>query len=158
VSSQWIYKIKHATNGSIKKFKERFVMRGFSQKEGVKYKDKFSLVARYDFIRVAISIILVMRWRIHQMEVKTNFLNETIEEEVYIEKYQGFEVHGRESDVCRINKSLYGLKHVPSSCIPRLTYTCRVWALPRVRQILIYTSYLLGEIHSSWFMICFSQV
>jgi hypothetical protein len=43
-----------------------------------------------------------MRWRIHQMDVKTTFLNEIIEEEVYIEKPQGFEVHERESHVCRL--------------------------------------------------------
>jgi hypothetical protein len=47
------------------------------------------------------------------MDVKTTFLNEIIEEEVYIEKHQGFEVHGRDSHVCRIKKSLYRLKHAP---------------------------------------------
>jgi hypothetical protein len=47
-----------------------------------------------------------MRWRIHQMDVKMAFLNENIEEEVYIEQPQGFEVHGRESHVCRLTKAL----------------------------------------------------
>jgi hypothetical protein len=56
-----------------------------------------------------------MRWRIHQMDVKTTFLNGIIEEEVYIEKPQVFEVHGRESHVCRLNKSLYELKQEPKA-------------------------------------------
>jgi hypothetical protein len=98
----------------------RFVVRGFSQKEGVDYEETFSPVTRYASIRVVISIASVMRWRIHQMDVKTNFLNGIIEEEVYIEKPQGFEVHGRESHVCRLKKSLYGLKHAPRAWYSRI--------------------------------------
>jgi hypothetical protein len=56
-----------------------------------------------------------MKWKIHQMDVKTKFLNGVIEEEVYIEKPQGFEVHGRKSHVCRLNKNLYGLKQAPQA-------------------------------------------
>eukprot|EP00253_Pinus_taeda_P028781 PITA_28781 len=51
-----------------------------------------------------------MDWKIHQMDVKTTFLNGFIQEEVYIEQPQGFEVHGKESHVCRLKKALYGLK------------------------------------------------
>jgi hypothetical protein len=51
-----------------------------------------------------------MGWRIHQMDVKTTFLNGVIEEEVYIEQPQGFEVHGREFHVCTLKKALYELK------------------------------------------------
>jgi hypothetical protein len=86
VTSKWIYKIKHAVDGSIEKYKARFVARGFSQKEGVDYVETFSLVARYTSIRDVISLASVMGWRIYQMDVKTTFLNGVIEEEVYIEK------------------------------------------------------------------------
>lgn len=58
-----------------------------------------------------------MGWNLHQMDVKTNFFNGVIEEEVYIEQPQGFEVHGIESNVCRLNKSLYGLKKTPRACV-----------------------------------------
>jgi hypothetical protein len=54
-----------------------------------------------------------MRWRIDYMDVKTTFLNRIIEEEVYIEKPQGFEVHGGEFHVCRLKKSVYKLKQAP---------------------------------------------
>jgi hypothetical protein len=84
----------------------------------VDYKETFSLVARYASIRAVISIALIMRWRIHQMDVKTTFLNVIIEE-VYIEQPQGFEVHGRESHVCRLKKALYELKQAP-----RPWYSC----------------------------------
>jgi hypothetical protein len=81
VSSRWLYKIKHVADGSIEKFKVRFVVRGFSQKEGVDYEETFSPVTRYASIQFVISIASVMRWRIHQMDVKTTFLNGIIEEE-----------------------------------------------------------------------------
>jgi hypothetical protein len=119
VSSRWLHKIKHC-RWYIEKFKARFVARGFSQKEGVEYEETFSLVARYASILAVISIASVMRWGIHWMDVKTSFLNRIIEEEVYIDKYQGFEVHGRESHVCRLMKTLYGLKHAPREWYSRI--------------------------------------
>jgi hypothetical protein len=120
VSSKWIYKIKHAADGSVEKYKARFVARGFSQIEGVDYEETFAPVARYTSIRAVISIAAEMGWRIHQMDVKTTFLNGIIEEEVYIEQPQGFEVHGRESHVCRLKKALYGLKQAPRAWYSRI--------------------------------------
>jgi hypothetical protein len=61
-----------------------------------------------------------MGWRIHQMDVKTAFLNGIIEEEVYIGQPQGFEVHGRESHVCRLKKALYGFKQAPKAWYLRI--------------------------------------
>jgi hypothetical protein len=110
VSSKWIFKMKHAADGSIEKYKARFVARGFSQKEGIDYEETFALVARYTSIRVVLSIATVMKWKVHQMDVKTTFLNGVIEEEVYVEQPQGFETHDRETHVCRLKKALYGLK------------------------------------------------
>jgi hypothetical protein len=82
--------------------------------------ETFATVSRYDSIRVVIYISLVMRWRIHQMDVKMTFLNGIIEEEVYIERPWGFEVHGRESHVCRLKKSLYGHKQAPRAWYSRI--------------------------------------
>ena len=61
-----------------------------------------------------------MGWKIHQMDVKTAFLNGFIQEEVYIEQPQGFEVHGKESHVCRLKKALYGLKQAPIAWYSRI--------------------------------------
>jgi hypothetical protein len=120
VSSKWIYKIKHAADGSIDKHKARFVARGFSQKEGVDYEETFTPVAQYTSIRTIISIATQMGWRIHQMDVKTAFLNGNIEEEVYLEQPRGFEVHNRASHVCLLKKALYGLKQAPRAWYSRI--------------------------------------
>jgi hypothetical protein len=106
VSSKWLFKIKHVVDGSIEKYKERFVAHGFSQKEGIDYEDTFSIVARYTSIRTIIALPAKMKWKLHQMDMKSSFLNGVIEEEVHIEQPQGFEVEDRKSHVCRLKKSL----------------------------------------------------
>ena len=110
VTSRWLYKIKHVVDGSIEKYKARFVARGFTQKEGIDYDETFALVARYTTIKTIISLAAVFRWKLHQMDVKTAFLNGEIEEEVYIEQPEGFATHGKKTHACKLKKSLYGLK------------------------------------------------
>ena len=87
-----------------------FVAKGYAQKEGIDYEETFTLVARYTSIRSIISLVAQMGWQIHQMDVKTTFLNKVIEEEVYIEQLEGFETHERCTHACRLKKALYGLK------------------------------------------------
>ena len=75
VTSKWIFKIKHTTNGSVEEYKARFVARGFSQREGVDYDETFALVARFTSIRTIIALASAMRWRLYQKDVKTAYLN-----------------------------------------------------------------------------------
>ena len=93
MNSKWIYKIKHALDGSIEKYKARFVAPGFSQKEGIYYEETFAPVARCTSIRSVLALVVLMKWKTHQMDVKTAFLNGVVEEEVYVEQPLGFETH-----------------------------------------------------------------
>jgi hypothetical protein len=120
VISRWLYKLKHVVDGSIEKYKARFMAWGFSQVEGVDYEETFVPAARYTSIRAVISVAANMVWKIHQMDVKTAFLNGLIEEEVYIQQPLGFEVHGRELHVCRLKKALYGPKQAPRAWYLRI--------------------------------------
>jgi hypothetical protein len=120
LTSRWLYKLKHVADGIIEKYKALFVAQGFSQVEGVDYDETFALVSRYTSIKAVISIATEMGWKIHQMDVKTTFMNGLIEEEVYIENPLGFEVHGRESHVCRLKKALYGMKQSPITWYSRI--------------------------------------
>ena len=94
--SIWIYKIQDAIDGIIERYKERFVARGFSHKEGIDYEDTFAPVARYTSIR---SICASMRWEIHQLDIKTVFLNGVVKEEVYVEQPLGVETHDMHTHV-----------------------------------------------------------
>jgi hypothetical protein len=120
VSSKWLFKIKHVVDGSIEKYKARFVTHGFFQKEGIDYEETFAPMARYTSIRTIIALAAKMKWKLHQMDVKTAFLNGVIEEEVYIEQPHGFEVEDRKSHVCRLKKALYGLKQAPRAWYGRI--------------------------------------
>lgn len=86
VGSRWIYKVKYVADGSVEKYKAKFVAKGYAQKEGIDYEETFAPVARYTSIRTMISLATQMGCKIHQMDVKTTFLNGVIEEEVYIEQ------------------------------------------------------------------------
>ena len=70
-------------------------------------------VARYTSIRAIMALASMMKWDLHQMDVKKAFLNGVIEQEVYIEHPQGFEVEDRNTHICKLKKALYGLKQAP---------------------------------------------
>ena len=76
--------------------------------------------ARYTSIRTIMAPASMMKWVLHQMDVKTTFLNGMIEEEVYIEQPQGFEVEDRRTHVCKLKKALYGLKQAPRAWYERI--------------------------------------
>ena len=80
VSLKSIYKIKYDANGRFQKYKAIFVARGFSQKEGINYEETFSPVTRYTSIRTIMELASMMKWDLHQIDVKTTFLNGVIEE------------------------------------------------------------------------------
>ena len=84
--------------------------RGFSQKEGIDFEETFAPVARYTLVRTVIAIAVAKGWKIHQMDVKSAFLNGKNEEEVYLEQPEAFVTHDVAYYVCKLKKALYGLK------------------------------------------------
>ena len=107
--------MKHVADESVEKYKARFVAKGFSQNEGIDYEETLAPVARYSSIRTIISLATEMGWRVHQMDIKTAFFNGMIQEEVFIEQPEAFDVENRETHVCRLQRALYGLKQTPQA-------------------------------------------
>jgi hypothetical protein len=120
VTSKWVYKIKHTVDGSINKYKARFVDKGLDQKEEKYYDETFAPISIYNSIRAIMSLVSSMGWSLHQMDVNTTFLNGAIEEEVHFEQPQGFEVHPIDTHVCRLKKDHYGLKQAPRAWYARI--------------------------------------
>lgn len=101
------------TNGTIDKYKARLVIKGYKQKEGLDYFDTFSPVSRITSIRMILTIAILRNLEVHEMDVKTAFLNGDLDEEIYMIQYEGCVAPGQEKKVCKLVKSLYGLKQAP---------------------------------------------
>ncbi|GJZ50608.1 zinc finger, CCHC-type containing protein [Tanacetum coccineum] len=110
---KWIFKRKMKVDGTIDKFKARSVIQGFRQKEGIDYFDTYAPVARITTIKLLLALAAIHNLLIHQMDVKTTFLNGDLEEQVYMKQPEGFVIPGNEHKVCKLVKSLYGLKQAP---------------------------------------------
>ena len=93
VTSKWIYKIKHAADGSTENYKAHFVACGFSWKEVIDHDEISAPVARYMTILLILALATSQGWNLHQMDVKTTFLHGSIKEEVYVEQHKGFEIY-----------------------------------------------------------------
>jgi len=84
IGSKWIFKKKYRSNGSIDTYKARLVAKGFTQKHNIDYFDTFALVTRISSIWVLLALAATNKLVIHQMDVKTTFLNGDLEEEIYM--------------------------------------------------------------------------
>jgi hypothetical protein len=113
VGCKWIFKKKLKPDGTVDKYKARLVAKGFTQKKGEDYFDTYSPVARLITIRMLIALATSHDLLIHQMDVKTAFLNGELDGKIYMKGPDGFVIHGHENIVCRLRKSLYGLKQEP---------------------------------------------
>nr|GEU81061.1 retrovirus-related Pol polyprotein from transposon TNT 1-94 [Tanacetum cinerariifolium] len=120
IGVKWVYKAKKSAKGEVEKYKARLVAKSYNQKRGIDYEEVFSPVARLETIRMIIAIAAQYRWKIHQMDVKSAFLNGLLEEEVYVEQPKGYVAKGQEGKVLRLKKALYGLKHAPHAWNTRI--------------------------------------
>ena len=94
-------------------FKARLVAKGFSQILGIDYNDVFSPVVKHSSIRTFFGIVAMHDLELEQLDMKTAFLHGELEEEIYMDQPEGFIVPGKEDFVCKLKKSLYGLKQSP---------------------------------------------
>ena len=110
IGYKWVYKTKRDSLGNIDRYKTRLVVKGFTKKEGIDYKETFSLVSKKDSLHIILALVAHLDLELQQMDVKTIFLNSDLEDEVYMKQPEGFSFREGEHLVCKLKKSIYGLK------------------------------------------------
>ncbi|GJS71491.1 retrovirus-related pol polyprotein from transposon TNT 1-94 [Tanacetum coccineum] len=117
IKLKWIYKVKTDEFGGVLKNKARLVAQEFRQEEGIDFEESFAPVERIEAIRILAANAANKNMTIFQMDVKTNFLNGELKEEVYVSQPEGFVDQEYLSHVYKLKKALYGLKQAPHACV-----------------------------------------
>lgn len=110
ISNKWVFKKKFNQEGQIARYKARLVVRGFTQKYGEDYTETFAPVVKFPTLLLVLALAAHQNLDLLQLDVKTTYLNGVIVEDIYMCQPEGYEVKGREKQVCKLNKSIYGLK------------------------------------------------
>ena len=110
ITGKWIFTFKPGYKEVAPRFKARFVARGYSQIYGLDFVDTYSPVVKHYSLRAVLAIAAAKNLEMIQLDIKTAFLNGDLQEEIYMEQPEGFVIPGKEKHVCRLLKSLYGLK------------------------------------------------
>lgn len=110
ISVKWIYRLKPGADGHPPTHKARLVARGDDQRAGIGFLETFSHVVKWSTLRNIIALAAAHRWPIRHMDVKNAFLNDLLKEEVYLKQPPAFITPGQEHKVCKLSRSIYGLR------------------------------------------------
>jgi len=105
IGVKWVCKTKLNVDGSIYKFKERLVVKGYAHIFRADYSDTFASVARLDTIKMLLVVAAQNGWKVYQLDVKSAFLNGFLLEEIYVEQTEGFMKKGEEDKVYLLKKA-----------------------------------------------------
>jgi hypothetical protein len=141
IGAKWVWKNKEGEKGEVVRNKSRWVAQGYSQKEGINYEETFAPVVRLEVIRILLAFFMAKGFKLHQMDVKSAFLNGVLEEEVYVRQPLGYESENYPHRVYKLGKALYGLKQTP-----------RAW-YGRLRGFLFERGFEMGKVDQTLFLL-----
>jgi hypothetical protein len=113
IGLKWVFKTKKDASGVIVKHKACVVVKGYVQQPGIDFDEVFAPMAQLETVRMLLAYTANKGWAVHHMDVKSTFLNEDLQEEVFVTQLPGFIIDGAEHKVLRLSKALYGLRQAP---------------------------------------------
>jgi hypothetical protein len=120
IGTKWVWKDKEGEKDEVVRNKSRLVAQGVSQEEGIDYKEIFATITRLEAIRILLAFSVAKGFKLHQMDVKSAFLNGVLEEEVYVKQPPEFESKKYPHRVYKLRKALCGLMQTPRAWYGRL--------------------------------------
>jgi hypothetical protein len=141
IGTTWVWKNKEGEKGEVVRNKSRLIAQGFSQKEGIDYEETLAPIAHLEAIRILLAFSMAKGFKLHQMDVKSVFLNGVLEEEVYVRQPPGFESEKYPHRAYKLRKALYGLKQTP-----------RAW-YGRLRGFLFERGFEMGKVDQTLFLL-----
>ena len=120
IGLKWVFKVKKDSLGQLTNHKARLIVKGYAQRYGIDFIDVFAPVARMETTRVLLALAAFYGWEVHNLNVKSAFLNGEIVEDIYVKQLEGYEILGKEHHVYKLRKALYGLKQAPRAWYSKL--------------------------------------
>jgi hypothetical protein len=137
--TKWVFRNKQDQDGIVVRNKSRLVAQGYTQVKGLDFGETYALVARLEAVRILLAYACAHNIKLYQMDVKSAFLNDYINEEVYVEQPLGFEDDKKPNHVYKLKKALYSLKQAP-----------RAW-YERLRDFLLSKGFIMGKVDTTLF-------
>nr|KYP76032.1 Retrovirus-related Pol polyprotein from transposon TNT 1-94 [Cajanus cajan] len=131
VGCQWVFNVKVGPDGQVNRLKARLVANGYTQVYGLDYSDTFSPVAKMASVRLFLAMAAMRHWPLFQLDIKNAFLHGDLEEEIYMDQPPGFVAQGGSGLVCKLQKSLYGLKQSPRAWFGRFSKVIQEFGMIR---------------------------